>query len=282
MRGRPRRETSINALIQPGVLEREGTPLHYWLTGPEHGPLVVLVHGAGVDHHMFDAQVAALADAYRVLTWDLRWHGSSRPGGGPFSLGVLVDDLLALLERVGAAHTPIVAVGQSLGGNLAQELVFRHPARVRALVVIGSACNTLPVSLSERLALWVAPAILRGWPYEKLVEASAQFSAVRPEVQAYVQRAMSRLSQAEFSTVMTATIAGLHHERGYRIEQPLLLTHGADDRTGNIRKVAPRWAARDPQCRYVVVPDAGHCANQDNPEFFNPLLLDFLHDLPRT
>jgi len=58
----------------------------------------------------------------------------------------------------------------------------------------------------------------------------------------------------------------------------LLLTHGERDGTGNIRKVAPHWAAREPHCRSVVIPGAGDCANQDNPEFFNRLLLDFLSE----
>ncbi len=59
--------------------------------------------------------------------------------------------------------------------------------------------------------------------------------------------------------------------------RPLLVfTHGEHDRTGNIRQIAPRWAARDPHSRYEVIPDAGHTANQDAPQYFNRLLQDFL------
>ena len=51
---------------------RLGSELHYWLIGSEGAPLIVLVHGATMDHHTFDAQVPALVEArYRVLTLDL-------------------------------------------------------------------------------------------------------------------------------------------------------------------------------------------------------------------
>src|SRR5688572_23539635 len=132
--------------IQPGLLERPGAALHYWLTGPDRAPLIVLTHGAGADHHMFDPQVPVLARHHRVLTWDVRLHGASRPNAGPFTLALVLDDLLALLDHVGAGQTPIIALGQSMGGNVAQELAFRHPVRVRALVLIGCACNTWPLS----------------------------------------------------------------------------------------------------------------------------------------
>ena len=56
----------------------------------------------------------------------------------------------------------------------------------------------------------------------------------------------------------------------------MLITHGDRDNTGNIKKDAPKWRARDPQSEYIVIPGAGHNANQDNPAFFNRVLLGFL------
>jgi pimeloyl-ACP methyl ester carboxylesterase len=101
-------------------------------------------------------------------------------------------------------------------------------------------------------------------------------AALTPAARAYLYAAFSRMPQADFVRVFLATIRSLHYEPDYRITQPLLLTHGDSDGTGNIKKVAPVWARRDPRCRYVVIPHAGHCANMDNPAFFNPLLREFL------
>ena len=68
------------------ILERRGCPLHYWLGGPEGAPLVVLMHGATVDHRMFNPQVENLVHDYRVLVWDARGHGKSQPLGEGFDV----------------------------------------------------------------------------------------------------------------------------------------------------------------------------------------------------
>jgi 3-oxoadipate enol-lactonase len=75
---------------------------------------------------------------------------------------------------------------------------------------------------------------------------------------------------------LLALLRTLREEPDYRISVPFLLTHGAHDKTGNIRRAAPAWAHREPRCEYVVVPNAGHMANMDNSSLFNERLLRFL------
>lgn len=262
-----------------GVLERSGSRIHYWLAGPEQGLLVAFTPGATMDHRMFDAQVSAVVEAgYRALTWDPRGHGLSKPIGSGFSVAAVSEDLIAILERLGAREAFLV--GQSLGGNVAQELVFRHPERVLGLVVIGCTCNTILPSKLGLLALKASPLAFRLWPYGDLKRRTAKNVSARPDVQEYARGAIDRVSRKEFLTIWKAVAQTLHEEPGYRIERPLLITHGDKDRLGNISKIAPDWTARDPNSRYVVIPRAGHNANQDNPTFFNRLLLQFLNEQP--
>ena len=68
----------------------------------------------------------------------------------------------------------------------------------------------------------------------------------------------------------------LHADRDYRLPVPTLLLHGDADRVGDIVDSTRAWAARDDRAEYVVVPDAGHASNQDNPAAFNTALLAFL------
>ena len=84
------------------------------------------------------------------------------------------------------------------------------------------------------------------------------------------------MNAGNFNHIWNALSLCLHYEPDYRIECPLMLAHGEHDNLGNFKKVMPRWVWRDPLARYVVIPQAGHVANQDNPKFFNQLLLDFL------
>ena len=87
---------------------------------------------------------------------------------------------------------------------------------------------------------------------------------------------MESLSKDEFIQIMMATSACLHYEPGYSIHKPLLLMLGDQDATGNIRKVMPVWARHEPDCKFVLLPNARHAANLDNPELFHTTLMDFL------
>ncbi len=225
---------------------------------------------------MFDTQVPPLlAAGYQVMTTDLRGHGKSTPlGSAPVSVPALADDVLALVD--GASVDRFVVVGQSLGGYIAQDLVYRHPRRVIALGVIGSTATTVPISRIDSFLLRSSLGWFRLWPYKHLQGLMVESLAHSAEVQAYAREAMSTMTKQEFLTIWQAVTRVHRPLPDYRIEHPLLLTHGDQDRTGNIRATAPAWAARDPRSTYVVIPRARHNANQDNPEFYNRMLLEFL------
>ncbi len=254
--------------------EQDGCRLHYWLGGRPDGPLVVYTHGASNDHTTFEKQLPALAGEYRILLWDVRGHGLSRPSLKPFTLQRAVDDLIALLDWIGYPRATFI--GHSMGGMIIQDLAFYHPQRVKSLVAIGSPCTTLDLSLGDRLGLTLIWPTLHLYPYDRLKRQSARASAVRPEVQAWLLNLYNQVSKEEFIETLQATARCIHPEPAYCIPHPLLITHGDEDLTASVRRMAPIWAAREPNCRYEVIPAAGHAANMDNPAFFNRLLVDFL------
>ncbi|MGV9770620.1 alpha/beta fold hydrolase [Streptosporangium sp. NPDC003464] len=257
----------------------DGCDLRYADSGGDGVP-VVFSHGAGADHVMFDAQRDHLrALGYRVVTWDLRGHGLSRPASAPFTAERATADLLALVEHL-RLDRPVL-VGQSLGGNLSQALVRRHPELCRALVVVGSTWNTGPLSAGERLLLKVAAPSLSVIPAGRLPELMAGASAVTPAARADARRAFSQLTKGEFVEVWRATVGFLDPDPGYRTPVPLCLVRGGRDRTGNIATAMPRWAAAE-GVEEIVVPGAGHIANQDAPEAVNAAVETFLHTSLQT
>lgn len=260
----------------PSILERDGCPIHYWLHGPERAPAIALLHGAGMDHRMFDAQVEALADDYRVLTWDARGHGRSQPIHAALHINDFVGDLMAILDREGIEGA--VIGGQSFGGYIAQHVCLRHPSRVRALIVIGATGVALPMSRADMLGLRLARPLMRLWPYASFARTVARSTAVRPEVQAYARAALLQIPKRGFSWTWAAVEGAISREgiAGYQVEVPLLVMHGDRDDLGTIRRDAPRWRESEPGMVFLEVPDAGHNANQDNPEFVNQALRDFL------
>lgn len=258
--------------LQEGLLEREGFNIHYWTGGQAAAPLVVFTHGATVDHHEWDATMPIVGEGFRTLTWDVRGHGLSRPA--PFILKDAEEDLLALLDHVGVEQA--IFIGHSMGGNLHQELVFHHPERVKAMVFLDCTWNFQRLSALDRFSLSIARPIFAVYPYRALVDQSLAVTATSKESQELLRPAMESLSKDEFVDIMMEMASCLHYEPGYTIHKPLLLMVGDKDATGNIRKVMPIWAEREPDCRFVVVPDAKHAVNLDSPGLFHETLMDFL------
>lgn len=255
-----------------GILKRDGLDVHYWTGGKEGAPLVVFTHGATVDHHEWDAALPLVGEHFRVLAWDVRGHGLSRPA--PLSFPAAQADLLAILDQLGVARATFV--GHSMGGNLHQELVFHHPERVQALVFVDCTWNFQQLSASERFWLSLAGPIFKLYPYKTLIDQSLAATAVSAESQALLRRSMGSLSKAEFIQIMLETSTCLHAEPDYRIGKPMLMFLGDQDATGNIRKVMPVWAALEPQCELVIVPGAKHAPNLDDPGLFHTRLIEFL------
>jgi pimeloyl-ACP methyl ester carboxylesterase len=231
-----------------------------------------------VDHTQFAAQVAAFANNYRVLTWDLRGHGLSRPLRGRLSYRGIGEDIVALLDQLGVAQA--VLVGVSTGGCAVQDVARRQPQRVAALALIGCPC----ITVAAPRPVWVYGQLLRlaAWllPEQRLKAAmvkQANAGNLLPATHAYTAAKTDLLTRRVFAQLGHAVLTGYQDVPGYTIAQPWLLVHGDHD-TAPIRDHAPDWAAREPNCRYAVIPNAGHNANQENPAAFNAVLDSFLRD----
>ena len=261
--------------LEERVFERGGCRLHAWVGGASGGSPVVFTHGATIDHRKWQATLPLVAERYRVVAWDVRGHGASRPGR--FNVAEAVGDLVALLDLFGFPQATFV--GHSMGGNLHQELVFRHPDRVRALACVDCTWNFQRLTALEKLTLKMAP-ILRLTPERWLLEQSLKATSNSKTTRDLLRPMMNQHSKDEFIGTLLEASACLHYEPAYRVAKPLLLIVGDKDPTGNIRKAMPAWAAHEPHARLVVVPDVRHAPNLDAPDLFHRELLAFLAALP--
>jgi 3-oxoadipate enol-lactonase len=140
----------------------------YTVDGAADAPVVVLSNSLGATRAMWDAQVPALAERFRVVTYDTRGHGESPVPPGPYALDDLVDDLVALLDEVGAERAHVA--GLSLGGMTAMRLAAREPARVHRLALLCTSAFVGPGPYGDRAKLvraegtaTVAPAVIERW-----------------------------------------------------------------------------------------------------------------------
>ena len=257
------------------VLNRDGCPIHYWTGGKVSAALVVFTHGATIDHHEWDATLPLVeAAGFRILAWDMRGHGLSRPS--TFDFGEARTDLLAVLDTLGVEQA--ILVGHSMGGNLHEEVVFHHPERVRALVMLDCTWNFMKLSASDNFWLALARPIFKLYPYKTLIDQSVAVAATSKESQDLLRNSMQQLSKAEFVNVLMDASTCLRYEPDFKINRPLLLMMGDKEATGNIRTAMPLWA-RHEGLELVVIPNARHAANLDQPVIFHKHLLDFLQSI---
>ncbi len=255
-------------------LIRPDATIRYWTGGPDAAPAIVLLHGATLDHRAWDPQVDALEPHYRLVVPDLRGHGAST-GAGPFTFEDAVGDIVALLDHLDLER--IGLVGLSLGGNIAQEIVHRDPARIAALVVADATCNTAPRHSLQAPMTIASLSGLSMMGREAFLHATANLTAQDPAVQQYVCEVNGTRSTRDVVQILTSMLtSALHPDEAYRLPVPTLLLHGENDHLGDILYSTRAWAQREPLAEYLAIPRARHASNQDNPVAFNAALTAFL------
>ena len=131
-------------------IQANGITIHYDLSGPADAPVVLLSNSLGTRLEMWDPQLPALGQRYRVLRYDSRGHGRSSAPRGPYSIELLAADAIGLLDalRIDRVHF----CGLSKGGMVGQMLGARHGDRLKSLTLASTACHVAPKELwDERI-----------------------------------------------------------------------------------------------------------------------------------
>jgi len=123
--------------------EPASPPIDLFAREEGSGPPVVLLHGMGGDHTVWNGVIPLLSNEFRVIAPDLRGHGRSPDGeGSTFSFEELEGDVLRLLDAKGIPRCDLV--GLSAGGFLTLRMALDHPSRLRSLTVAGAAARCDP------------------------------------------------------------------------------------------------------------------------------------------
>jgi len=249
------------------TLDRDGVKIRYDVAGS--GPALILTHGYSSTGQMWDGQIEPLAKHFTVVTWDMRGHGRSDypQDQAQYSEAATVEDMAALLDAVGAKDA--IVGGLSLGGYMSLAFHRAHPDRTRALLII----DTGPGYKNDQARDgWNANALKRAERYE--AEGLPDLSRASAEV---------RLAQHRDATGLARAARGMLTQRDAQvieslpqIKVPAVVIVGADDTP--FLAASDYMAAKIPGAKKVVIPDAGHSANIDQPAAFNAALMGFLRD----
>jgi len=143
--------------------------IHHRLDGPAGAPVVLLGNSLGSDLRLWEPQVGALAERFRVVRHDSRGHGGSSVSPGPYDVELLGRDVLALADNLGIARFHYC--GLSLGGQVGQWLGIHAPERLERLVLANTGARIGTAQLWQKridavraggMAV-VAPAALERW-----------------------------------------------------------------------------------------------------------------------
>ncbi|NEB10673.1 3-oxoadipate enol-lactonase [Streptomyces coelicoflavus] len=138
----------MTARTRTAITTGDGVRIAHRFDGDENNPVLLLSNSIGTDLHMWDGQVPALTEHFRLLRYDARGHGASDVPSGPYSLDRLGRDVVELLDALGLQRVHVL--GLSLGGMVAQWLGIHVPERVDRLVLSNTAAYLGPANQWDR------------------------------------------------------------------------------------------------------------------------------------
>jgi len=253
-----------------------GIETYYELHGKEGLPWLVLSHSLACSVRMWDEQIAAFRDRYRILAYDTRGHGGSDAPAGAYTLELLADDLKALLDhlRIARAHY----CGLSMGGMIGQTYALKYPGTF-ATLTLADTTSRIP---AEAVPVWqdrIRTAERQGM--QPLVEPTLARWFTEPYRKAQPQT-MRRIGDLIGSTPV-AGYAGCCQaipkinltSRLKEIRCPILILVGEDD-PGTPVAMSKEIHENAPGSKLVVLPRAAHLSNIEQSGGFNRALDEFL------
>lgn len=241
-----------------------------------HGPAVVFVHGWTLDLEMWDPQVAALLETFRLVRFDRRGFGLST--GSPMLLQD-VEDIKTLCRHLAIGRLALVGMSQGVRATLGFALAA--PERISCLILDGPPhCSRAGEAAEDELPLihyrnlvrtQGINAFRREWamhPFAKLITTDRRLRDLLDAMIARYPANDLRESPAAGGAVPAqGRLENLH--------TPVLVITGEHDLPSRTR-AADVLASRLPEAQRAVIPAAGHLANLDNPQHYNAVVREFL------
>lgn len=228
-------------------------------------PWLLLSNSLGADMRMWDGQIGLLIRTHRVLRYDTRGHGDSDAPPGPYSFGMLVADMVAILEHFDVGQADVM--GLSLGGMTALGLALEHPQRVGHMVVCDARADApapFVASWDQRIAAIeeggmeaIVAGTLERWftpscPKEIVEKAAGMIRKTAPEGYIGCAHALKELDYLKHLA---------------RLRAPVLYVVGSED-MGAPREAMAEMAERTPRAELAVLQGLAHIPNMEDGDAF--------------
>jgi 3-oxoadipate enol-lactonase len=267
-----------------GFIEVEGGRLYYEVEGAGH-PLL-MIHGGLGSLRMWDGQVPAFAERYRVIRYDTRGFGRTETDDVEFSN---LEDARAVLDHFDVPSAFVL--GTSRGGIIGLDFLLAHPDRVDAFVSVASGVGGYQAELPEGAAPW--DEMERLWEakdWEALAELETETwvdgwgqpkTRIDPELRSRVKGWILENYRAEKAEGKPQPAKPPAAERLDEVRVPVLVLVGDADEAGTVAG-GRHLAASVDGAELVEFPGVAHMIHLEEPERVNQLVLEFLGAVDAT
>ncbi len=261
-------------------LKIRGNDFRVRIDGAEGSPWLLMLNSLSTTYEMWDEQIPALAGHFRVVRYDQRGHGGSDAPDGPYSIDDLGMDALALLDEIGADRASIC--GLSLGGMISMWLAVHAPERIERMAIACTSANFAPKEFWEERAASVRSGGTAGL-YEGLLQRwfTSEIDSRNPRAKEMIRSMLDSCDPQGYANICEALGSADLRTVLPEISCPTLVLAGAMDPAS-----PPSTAFSIHQAiagsSLVVIPEASHLANLEQPDLFIDAVMAHLVGSPKT
>lgn len=264
----------IGSYIEQKELKQNGYSIFYYVTGDKEKELVVFLHPAFADHRCFDKQIDYFAKEFRVVTIDMLGHGLSKVEKAKDKIDSTIHHIDTILKNEGYSKAHFVGV--SMGTLIAQYYSLHYPYKVRSMTILGGYdinADNKEISKAQRSEniKWIFKALFSMNSFRRYVSA---VSVSEPVEQAHFYEMACLFTRKSF--ICMSGLGNILKQRdNIIINYPLLILSGDKD-IELAQRMSKKWHDREPASKFHMIENAGHCANMDDPNSFNRIVMDFI------
>lgn len=245
--------------------------------GSDNRQVIIFIHGFPFNKTMWNDQLEALKENYRVIAYDIRGFGSSNPGQSDFTIDLFADDLINLMDALKIKKA--IVCGLSMGGYIALNAIGRYPKRFEALVLSDTTCMPDTPEIKAKRLLAIENVMEKG--VENYAEASLKnFFAIESftQKQEEIGLVKTMILNTPKTSICKALIAMCDRNETEsilpEIKVPVHVMVGEQDTITPLAS-AQFMNLRIKNSSLSIITQAGHLANIDNPTEFNDQLRKF-------
>ena len=243
----------------------------------DQGPVIVLVHGLGLNAQMWQWQIPVLSQHFRVLSYDLYGHGRTPRANQQHSLKLFANQIIDLLDEFDIENCAVA--GFSLGGMIARRLAMDHPLRVCALAILNS--PHARTSSQQQAILKRVEQVAQEGPSSTVDAAierwfTDEYHQLNPQIINLIKQWVLANDPAVYPENYRVLAMGVDELVAPQppIACPTLVVAAADD-FGQPAEMAQAIAAEIPDSQTHVLPKLRHMALVEAPDQYNQLLQSF-------